>query len=378
MYRIAIKMLVGDAFKFPALVFAVASCAFLISQQVSIFVGLMDRTTSQIKDVGAPIWVMHPSVRYVDELRPLPEGDVDRVRSVAGVAWAVRLIKSTTRASGPDGSFRAAVLMGFDDATLVGAPPRMLVGSVADLSAPDAVIVDDQGFRSLLPGVPLRTGDVVELNERRARIVGVCRSSPPFATLPVIYTRYSSALRFVGRERNAMTFVLAAPAPGYSVEDACRAIAGATALKALPARAFAWDTIRFYIANTGIPVNFGITVAVGIIVGVVIIGQTFLLFVFENIKAFAALKAMGTAGRTLVRMVVLQSAVVGVLGLSIGLGACAVFFWSTADIPKLRNFILHGEVAGGTAALMMLIAVSASLVAVRRLSRIEPAVVFRA
>lgn len=397
MYRVALRMLIGDRFKFTALVFTVAAAAFLISQQVSIFTGLMDRTTSQIKDVGRGVgmpsggpagpgawgqvaWVMHPSVRYIDELRALPEGAINRVRSAPSVAWAVPLYKGFTRAmaqsaSGP--AFRQAILMGFDDATLAGAPSWMLLGSASDLAQPDAVILDDMGYRSLFPDQPLRTGDVIELNDRRATIVGICRSSPPFATFPVIYTKYASARQFVGRERNLLPFILAAPREGVDLDTLCASIERETGLKARPAAGFARDTIRFYIANTGIPVNFGITIVVGVIVGLVVTGQTFLLFVLENTKSFAALKAMGATERTLRRMVALQALLVGVLGLSIGIGGCAIFFAATREIPKLRNFLLHGEVAGGTGVLMMGIALLACAVALARLRRIEPAVVFR-
>lgn len=389
MLLVALKILVGDRFKFFAMVFAVAASAFLVSQQVSIFTGLMDRTTSQIKDVGpmldrrwqsddAPVWVMHPGVRYIDELKALPDSDVQRVRSVDSVEWAVPLYKGFTRALSRTGDFRQAILMGFDDTTLIGAPSWMLLGSVADLRQPDAVILDDQGFRSLFPGQPLAIGGTLELSDRHAKIVGICRSSPPFATFPVIYTRYSTATTFVGKERNLMTFILAHPRQGTTPESLANTITRQTGLKALPARQFATDTIRFYVANTGIPVNFGITVSVAIIVGIIITGQTFLLFVLENTKPFAGLKAMGLTMPSLARMVLLQAASIGVLGLSLGIGMSWLFFFATREVPKLRNFLLHPEIAIGTAILMIAIALASSALALRKLGRLEPATVFRA
>lgn len=378
MYWLAIKMLIGDKAKFPALVFAVACSAFLISQQVSIFTGLMNRTTSQIRDVAPnAVWVMHPAVRYVDELKALADGDLERVRSVAAVGWAVRFFKGFTRVTSPGGAFRQAILLGVDDASLTGRPNWMLVGDSGALREPDAVIVDDQGYRSLFPGAPLEIGRTLELNDRKARIVGICRVSPPFATFPVIYSRYSAAMNYVGRERNLMTFVLAQPREGLSQAEAAAAITRATGLKALPAMRFAWETILFYVGNTGIPVNFGITITVAAIVGLVITGQTFFLFVVENIRNLAALKAMGAGPGLMGRMILLQALVVGVLGLSIGIGCSAMFFAATREIPKLRLFVMHPEIAIGTACMMIVIALLSCLLALRLLRRLEPAVVFR-
>jgi putative ABC transport system permease protein len=398
MNRLAIKMLVGDGAKFFALVFAIASCAFLIAQQVAIFTGLMDRTTSQIKDVReAPIWVMDPGVRYIDEIKAMPASALSRVRSVEGVAWAVPFYKGYGRATAvrtegsgalaTDGSggaatsaggeFRQAILLGVDDATLIGLPRWMLLGDATALREPDAVIIDDRGYASLFPGEEVRLGRVIELNDRRAVIVGVCRVSPPFQTFPVLYARLSTALSFVGRERTTTSFVLAHPAPGVSVAEACRRIEAATGLKAVSGRTFARETILYYVRNTGIPVNFGITIAVAVVVGVVISGQTLYLFVIENSRVFASLKAVGLSNGRLARMVVLQAAVVGVLGLGVGIGAASFFFYATNEIPHLRNFELHGEIAAGTAVVVGAITLLAGLVAMRRVLLLEPGIVFK-
>lgn len=386
MYRLAIKMLMGDTAKYLGLIFAIASSTFLIAQQVSIFTGLMDRTTSQIKDVAeASIWVMDPGVRYIDEIRSLPDNAVSRVRSLPQIDWAVRLYKGFAKVTTPTtqdvagGSFRQAILIGLDDATMIGVPRRLFVGTWEALREPDTIIVDDQGFASLFPDAPIESavGRVVEINDRRARIVGVCRPSPPFATFPVVYTRYSLAMTFVGRERNTMSFVVARQRAGVSVEEACRAIEEATALTALPSRVFAWRTIWFYVNNTGIPVNFGITIVTAIVVGAVISGQTLFLFVSDNLKHFASLKAIGAGDALLARLVLAQALLVALVGLGVGLGATAVFFSATTDIPKLRGFVLHAEVAAGAGVLVLVVTMSASLVALRRVVRVEPGVVFR-
>ena len=65
---LALSMLTGDRAKYIALIFAISFSSFLITQQASIFAGLMDRTRSQIEDVtDADIWVMDPATQYVDE-----------------------------------------------------------------------------------------------------------------------------------------------------------------------------------------------------------------------------------------------------------------------------------------------------------------------
>jgi putative ABC transport system permease protein len=375
---IALKMLTGDRSKYFGIIFGVAFASLLMAQQMAIFVGVMLRTTSQIRDVpDAGIWVMDPAVQYVEELKALPDTDLHRVRGVPGVAWAVPLYKGLLQARQEGGTFRQVIVMGVDDATLIGGPREMVRGTLADLRRPDAVVVDEAGFQLLWPGEPMQLGNILEIGERRAVLVGICKASAPFQTWPILYTRYSQAVHFTSTDRHHLTFVLAQAEPGLSARQVCERISRQTALLALTGEDFSSKTIGYYMKSTGIPINFGITVALGFIVGVAIAGQTFYLFTMENLKQFGALKAMGLGNKRIVGMILLQALVVGVVGYGLGMGATALFFEATRDITHLRGFFLPWEVMLGTGAAVLLIVVLSSLLSIRRVLVLEPAVVFR-
>src|SRR5690606_33967734 len=87
-----------------------------------------------------------------------------------------------------------------------------------------------------------------------------------------------------------------------------------TGLKALTSDEFRWKTMMYFLRNTGIPVNFGTVVLLGVVVGIAVVGLTFNMFVTENLKQYAALKAMGLTNGRLITMVVLQATVVGAIG----------------------------------------------------------------
>src|SRR5215472_10610186 len=375
---VALQMLLGDRAKYLGLIFAVAFSTFLMSHQSSIFAGIMRRTTSQIMDVpDANLWVMDRKTQYFDEVKALTDDDLYRVRGVSGVEWAVPLFKGTPRAKALDGTFRVVIMMGVDDATLVGAPRNMVLGSAADLRRPDTVIVDRVGYEFFFPQQPYAVGKTLELNDRRATIVGIYNSSAPFNNLPVFYSRYSQAINFVGRERNLLSFVLAKAAPGISDAEASRRIAAATGLRAATSSEFGWQTIRYYIAHTGIPINFGITIGIALVVGTIVAGQTFYIFTLENLKQFGALKAIGVTNWRITGMIVLQALLVGVIGYSIGIGMTAAFFEITKNNLDLRGFSLLWQIAAGIGATVLIIVILATLMSIRRVLVLEPAVVFR-
>ncbi len=380
---IAMKMLTGNRAKYYAIIFGISFAVMLMSQQSAIFTGMMRNMTSRIRDInqGADIWVMDPSVQFLDDITPLSDNAVYQVRGVPGVAWAVKLYDGKGRGQFTEGYFKQFIILGIDDQTLVGAPPTMLAGTLADLRRPDAVIIDESGYRFLFPGQPLRTGCVFEMNDHRAEIVGVCTASPTFGTFPIAYTTYNRALHYAAQERRALSFVLAKTEAGAPAEEVCQAIEEQTGLLALPQEDFAWKTMAYYMKSTGIPVNFGITVLLGFIIGAAVAGQTFYLFTLDNLKQFGVLKAMGVSNARIIVMVLLQAAVVGVLGYMIGLGMGCLFAevmsWKmrSVGLPPMNAMIWPIPV--GTALASATIVVAAAAVSLRRVLALEPAAVFR-
>jgi len=379
MNGIALKILLGDRAKYIGLIFGIAFSTMLMSNQISIFTGLMLRTAHQILDAReADIWVMDPRVEYVDEIEPMTDTQLGRVRGVEGVDWAVPFFKGLTVAHTRDGILQQVILLGVDDATLTGVTPRLVLGSVENLKLPDAMIIDRAGFQFMWPGEEPGLGKEMELNDHRAVIVGISDASAPFTTYPVVYTKYSSARDYVGRMRKQMSFVLVHGRSGVDTHVLAQRINAETGLKALTWRDFMLATIGYYVRRTGIPVNFGITVALGFIVGAAVVGQTFYIFVIENLRQFGALKAMGVANGTILRMVLLQAMVVAGIGYAIGIGLCAAFFEITSRASSnLRGFELPWQVAAGTACAVLVIIVVASLASLRKVMVVDPAIVFR-
>jgi putative ABC transport system permease protein len=227
------------------------------------------------------------------------------------------------------------------------------------------------------PGQPIELGREFELNDRRARLVGVCKASPPFTTLPVLYSRYSTVRGFVPRQRNLMNFVLVQPRDERAAETTCLAIQQQTGLAAYTRDQFFWKTVRYFLATTGIPVNFGITITLGFIVGAAITGQTFYLFTIENLKQFGALKAMGVTNSRILMMIGLQAIVVGFVGYGIGIGLTAGFFEATKNITHLAGLYLQPLAAIGVGIAVVAIILLSALIASIKVLVLEPAVVFR-
>jgi len=378
-------MLLGNRGKFYAMVFGVALTALIITQQTSIFLGLMSRTVGFIYDTTQPdLWVMDPKVQFVDDTKPLQDTKLLQVRGVEGVEWAVPLYKGSIRARLPNGTFQTCNVIGLDDATLIAGPPVMLEGTLADLRRADGVIVDEAGATGKLakpgltpdsPKIPLRVGDILELNDNRAVVVGIARVTRTFQSQPVVYTTYSRAMRFSPRERKLLSFILAKVRPGYSHTDVARQIKQQSSLAAFTAQQFRGITIRYFMKNTGIPINFGIAIGLGFLVGVAIVGQTFFSFIIDSMRYLGILKAMGASNKLLFQMILLQTFLVGAIGSGIGMGIGCL----TSVIAKNSElaFYLPWQIPVITVLTTSMITLITAMASLRKVLRLEPGIVFR-
>ena len=386
MYAIALKMLMGDRGKYLGIIMGLTFASLLITQQSSIFTGLMTRTYGAITDLSQPdIWVMDPKVQFIDDVKSLQDTELYRIRGIPGVEWAVPLYKGLLKARLENGNFQICNVLGLDDATLIGGPPQMIEGKLSDLRMQDAIIVNDVGAKTRLakpprvPGgkrEPLKIGDTLEINDHRAVVVGICRVSRTFQSQPVIFTTYNRATTFAPRERKLLSFILVKAREGEDLQSLCDLMKERTGLGVYTAQQFKDLTYNFFMKNTGIPINFGIAVALGFLIGTAIAGQTFYNFTLENLRYFGTLKAMGATNAVLLRMIILQALVVGAIGYGMGVGGASLFGYLMRGTELA--FRLTPDLLYVSAGAIIVIIVFSALISIRKVMGLEPAIVFKA
>ncbi|MBI5788753.1 MAG: FtsX-like permease family protein [Candidatus Schekmanbacteria bacterium] len=382
---IALKMLIGDRAKYIGILTGLTFASLLITQQLGIFTGIMARAYGAISDASLPdIWVMDSKVQYIDDIKPLKDTQVLRVRGVKGVEWAVPLYRGLLRVRMEDGNFQTCSVMGLDDATLIGGPSEMVQGKLSDLRQSDSVIVDIVASQKKLAKppltpdgerIPLKLGDTLELNDHRAVVAGFFRGSKVFMAFPVIYTTYSRTKIFAPQERKSLSFILVKAKPGQDIAALCDRIQRQTGLGAHTKDQFKMITIQYFLKNTGIPVNFGIAVTLGFVVGVIIAGQTFYNFTVENLRYFGTLKAMGATNGKLLRMIILQALVVGSIGYGLGVGAASSIGYLARNTELAFKLPWQILVISGTA--IVIICLISALLSIHKVMKLEPAIVFK-
>ena len=378
MFYVALRMLLGDKSKSIILICALTFATVLMAQQTAIFYGVLRWSTSMLRNSKATIWVVDHNTQQINEVRNMRDIELQRVRSCSGVEWAMPICLAIIQARMESGYFKPIQLVGLDSTTLAGHPTVIDEGSILDLLQAKTVMIDKVAIEKLSvdPRHPIGLGTSFQINDRGARVVAICTTDRSFFGYPYVYTTYGEATKYIPPQRKLLSYVIAQPKPGLSPRAVADQIQNQTGLTAYLEDEFARATIWWFFMNTGIPITIGTTVILGFIVGIAIAGQTFYAFILENIPNFCVLVAMGATNKMLYRMMILQAAIVGLMGYGFGMGVTGIFGRIVIKAGQ-PPFFLRPDIFFITFVAIFFICCFSVMIAGRRLKEIEPAQVFR-
>jgi len=372
--RIAYKLLVNDRTKFATLLVGLTFAVFLMVQMLSMFAGILSRSSATVTNIGASIWVMDPAVQTVQSSIGMPDYVLDAVRSIQGVAFAVPFFSGGALVKLPDGTYQSVTVIGLDDTSLFGRPP-LIEGRIEDLYGENAFVVLKDPEYAKLERPPV--GSEFQINDHRGIVVGLAKAASAglFGT-PTLYTTYSRVLQYLPTPRFTISYVLVEPKSPTDVALIKREVE-ALGYLALTKEEFIDHIGDFYKYHTGVGTNILIMTVMSFIVGLSVSGQTFYTFVLENLERFGALKAIGTKSRDLILMILFQAGFTALTGYGLGVGLCALLI----SMAKLRLPDYAATITGWNLALafvmVVIIAGVSSYLGVRKVLRIEPFEIFR-
>jgi putative ABC transport system permease protein len=154
-----------------------------------------------------------------------------------------------------------------------------------------------------------------------------------------------------------------------SVEKVCAAINANQGMSALTRDQYQSRVVDFFL-KTGILINFGLSVALGIIIGVSIAGQIFYIMTLENLNYYALIKSIGASQKDILKMIITQAAVVGVIGYCLGIGATAL--WGLAIKNTTLAFLFPWQLLLFTAVIVCLICIFTAALSIQKVLRVDP------
>jgi putative ABC transport system permease protein len=370
---LAWRNLVHDRMRFVVTVTGIVFAVVLIVVELGLFIGFTTTTASLIDRSGADLWISARNVPFIEQGVPFTARTLSTVLATPGVASASKYAPFFTDWRRPDGREESVQVVGFDLQTELGAPWDVVAGDIDDLRAPDSVFIDEV-YRSRL-GVD-RIGQVVEIYGRRARVVGFTRGIRAFTTSPYVFTRFKTALDYSELREDQTIYLLVKAEPGVDLDVLRgRLAARLSDLDVLTTAEFSQRTRNYWMFTTGAGLAVLLAAVLGLVVGVVIVAQTIYATTVDHLREYATLKAMGATNGYLYKVIVQQAVISALIGYGLGIAIAAFVVRGSKDGGAA--IMLPPGLAGGMLGLTLVMCVSAAMVSIRKVTRLDPAQVFK-
>ncbi|HEY9652525.1 MAG TPA: FtsX-like permease family protein [Coleofasciculaceae cyanobacterium] len=418
MVSLARKNLLVDIPRFLVAQAGIMFAVTLVTLQTGIFNGFTRSTGQLIYNSDADIWVTSEDLVQLELTLPIPLSNVLEARRVKGVARAEALIFSGVLWRASQGEITRARVIGFDPNGELFTPRNLQQGQVSALKNPYTAIVDKTDLNSLNVKA---IGDRVQANSLPTRIVGFTQGNSSIISNSFMFTSLESANAYLtsGQTSNVscqlpsgseelscisrysrpvetlpstqpppapnklvasdlITYILIKAEPGEDLQVLKQRLN-----KAIPnTQAYTQNELleknqTFWQKRTGIGFVLGLGAAVGVIVGVIIVGQILYSSVSDHLKEFGTLKAMGASDWVIYGVIIEQALWMAVLGYIPSMVLCygvATWAFIAEGILILITPISAIAVLGLTVAMC----VGSAVFAIQKVTRLDPAIVFKA
>jgi len=370
---LAQRNLMHDKVRLAVTLTGIVFAVVLIVVEMGLFLGFTVTTSSIIDKSGVDLWIVSKHTPYIEQGAAFSERKLYQVLATPGVAAADKYIVRFAEWKTPDGSEQSVQIVGFDPYSKIGGPWNVVQGNVEDLKTPDAVMIDELYAKKL--GVT-QVGEIFEIYGRRARVVGFTKGIRAFTTTPYVFTSFKNGQDYARLREDQTLFILVKAAAGSDL----KALQGELQARlrdvdVLTTKQFSNMTRFYWMFTTGAGVAVLIAAVLGLVVGVVVVAQTIYATTMDHIREYGTLKAMGAPNSYIYKVIITQAAIAAVVGYGLAM--------------LVSIFVVRGSQSGGAAILLplpmvvalffltLLMCATAAVVSIKKVTSLDPAMVFR-
>jgi putative ABC transport system permease protein len=373
MASLALRNLFHDRVRLAVTLTGIVFSVVLATVQLGLFLGFTSATADVIDESGADLWVVATRSTHLEGIVAFNERQYYRALGTPGVATAQKHVVGFGNWKRPDGAEETVMVIGFDPSGTMGRPWHVVSGRVEDLNQADTVFVDELYAAKL--GVS-RIGEQVEIGRRRARVAGFTRGIRTFTTAPPVFTSFKNAQDYLGIREDQALALLVTVAPGADPQAVRTALA--SHLRDVDFHTTAdWSRLQqsYWMFGTGAGITVLIAAALGLVVGVVVVAQTIYASTVDHIREFGTLKAMGATNRYIYGVILRQALTSGLIGYAIGMTVAQVV--SAMSKSGTTQVLVPAPLAALLFVLTLGMCAVASIVSINKVTRLDPAMVFK-
>lgn len=396
MVSIARKNLFQDLPRFIVAQAGILFAVGLVTIQTGLLNGFTRSSSLLIKSAKADIWLASKDIRHLDFTLPIPYERLKQARGVKGVDVAEALItQGSVWRYGSDGVVTSTAIapirvIGFDPKGQLFQPTSIVEGKLSALTQPYTMMIDQSDLKSL---AVTKLGNTAEIGAYKPRVVGLTKGIRSIVSSPFVFTSLPNAIAYVTSpivtpkasppkpsalmDSDRITYVLIRAKPGEDIAALKQRLeTDVPDVRALTQDELTTLTQDYWRKSTGVGFILGLGAVVGVVVGIVVVGQILYSSVTDHLREFGTLKAMGSSDWFIYKIILEQALWMAVLGYLPGMGL-VLLVGSWTQKAQAVQILVGPMTAGGVFGLTVLMCCGAAIFAIQKVTRLDPAMVFK-
>jgi len=371
-FTLAARNLFHDRLRFIATLIGIVFSMILVTVQMGLYLGFGRMVTTMIDHAGADLWIMPLGTKCFEDSSSLDDSKRFRALSMKGVADAVPIVIGFAPWKMPGGGTSPVFLIGSNLRSGGLRPWNVVAGSIEALEIPGAIAVD----RSYLDRLGVSgLGATAEIRDQKVEVRALTRGIRSFTTTPYLFAPLERARAYTGMGPNRESYILVRVAPNADVESVRRRLQSNIAdVEVLTPAEFRARSRSFWLFGTGAGAGLFAGALLGIIVGTVIVAQTLYASTKDHLNEFATLRAIGSSGRYIYKVIISQAVLSAVIGFCIAAAVGLLIVRATAETAL--PIMLTPVMTVALFALAVVMCVLSAVGAIAKVMRIDPAMVF--
>jgi putative ABC transport system permease protein len=370
--KLAFRNLFHDRLRLIATVIGIVFSIVLVTVQMGLYVSFERMVTVMIDHADADLWIVPRGTKCFEDPSMLDERERFRALSVAGVASAAPLVIGFAQWRTPSGGNTPIFMIGSDPRGAGLEPWNVVEGRADALAIPGAVAIDRSYFDRL---ETTRVGEYAEIGDQRVQVMAITNGIRSFTTTPYVFSSIERARAYTSTAANKASYFLVRVTPGTNVmqvRDSLRAKLPDT--EVLTTAEFRDRSANFWLFGTGAGAALFAGALLGLIVGTVIVAQTLYSSTKDHLNEFATLRAIGSSGRYIHKVIIFQALLSALIGFCIASTIGWIVVVATADtaLPVVITPLMTAILLVLTVAMCVVSAIAA----IMKVTRIDPAMVF--
>ena len=370
--KLAFRNLFQDPLRLIATVVGIGFSMVLVTIQMGLYVSFNRMVTVMIDHASADLWIVPRGSKSFEDPSLLDEQQRFRALSIGGVQEAVPLVVGFARWRAPSGTTSPIFIVGADGREHGLQPWNLVEGDLESLVIPGAVAIDRSYFDRLETS---RIGESAEINDRRVEVLETTHGIRSFTTMPYVFASPDLARAFTSTPSNKASYILIHLAAGANVMDIRDQLrARLVDVDILTPDEFGRRSKKFWVSGSGAGAALLMGSLLALIVGTVIVAQTLYSSTKDHLQEFATLRAIGSSGGYIIKVIIIQALLNSVIGFCLAVGISWAVVRATADTalpvimtPAMTLIVLL---------LTILMSVLSAVLAIVKVMRIDPVMVF--